>query len=188
MKFPHRNAAKLYHFNNKSVKNSTENNLVTRLFLRLAKLFIRTEFGYLDADQNNKLRIDKTVPMKPKHEFIVHYNEDLTRLSLYSPSLDRFMNCGTYNGVNSDVNGAFVFDAPTADKDETEFEVQFDESTSSVTLHYSKHHWLLRGSILIRRDVGTYSSSPSLNFISNVDADHRDPLKFFFEQVATEER
>lgn len=59
------------------------------------KLFIRTEFGYLTVDQKNKLKVDKTVPMKPTHEFIVHYNADLTCLSLYSPAIDRFMSCGT---------------------------------------------------------------------------------------------
>ena len=127
--------------------------------------------------------------MKPAHEFTVHYNADLTRLSLYSPSLDRFMTCGTYVIGNDRFNGAFVFEAPTADKDETEFEVQFDEYTSSVTLHYAKHHslhWDMEP-ILIQRDVGTYSYSSSLDFISNVGADDRKPVKFFFE-VATEER
>ena len=127
--------------------------------------------------------------MKPKHEFIVHYNEDLSRLSLYSPSLDRFMSCGTFTDIiNDDVKGAFVFDVPTASKDETEFEVRFDEFTRSVTLYYAKHHshhWA-KDPILIQRPVAAYSADSGFRFLSLIGARYTDPLKFFFEPVATD--
>ena len=167
-------------------------------------MFIRTKFGYLEIDRNNKLRIDTTVPMKPKHEFIVHYNADLTCLSLYSPLVDRFMNCGTFSrkyelnkgafifeqptfSDSSSLNkGAFIFDAPTTGKDETEFEVQFNESARNVTLYYAKHHSYSRSKEPILVQTAVANSSNRLNFISlDVDDDdEREPLELFFESVS----
>ena len=120
--------------------------------------------------------------MKPKHEFTVHYNTDLTCLSLYSPSVDRFMNCGTFSDSSSFNKGAFIFDAPTTGKDETEFEVQFNESARSVTLYYAKHQsydWSLVP-ILVQKAVANSS-----NRLSLVDG---KPLELFFEPVSIEER
>ena len=119
--------------------------------------------------------------MKPKHEFIVHYNADLTCLSLYSPSVDRFMNCGTFSDSDKLNKGGFIFDAPTTGKDVTEFEVQFDDCTRSVTLYYAKHHQydLDMAPILVQKAVACY-----YDYLDFTDG---KPLELFFEPVSIDE-